>query len=151
MCRIGSSTPKLLLIRTVLYYGKILKVFVKDMVCTSFCNLKEVDELLTTVKQLVENCFNGKIVKSSVIGIISPYLKQKELIRQKCERFEGITIGSAETFQAKERPIIIISTVRTGGNCGFLSDARVREFSLFSFLFTFFHSFFKFFFRDSMS
>lgn len=53
------------------------------------------------------------------------------MIRETCQSNgiavgkDGITIGSVESFQGKERPIIIVSTVRTNGALGFVQDERV--------------------------
>lgn len=63
------------------------------------------------------------------IGIVSPYRAQCDEIKYACERngITGITIGSAETFQGQERPIIIVSTVRTNEHLGdFVKNEKVR-------------------------
>lgn len=62
------------------------------------------------------------------IGIISPYKKQCKKIRAACRNhyWDGIQIGSVEVFQGKEKPIIIVSTVRSDGrNIGFLDNPKV--------------------------
>lgn len=44
-----------------------------------------------------------------------------------CQRegINDITVGTAEIFQGKEKPVIILSTVRSAGELGFVSDPRV--------------------------
>lgn len=64
---------------------------------------------------------------SLFLGIISPYRAQCDLIRELCETDDltGITVGTAETFQGQERPVIIVSTVRRKLDLGFVKDERV--------------------------
>lgn len=38
---------------------------------------------------------------------------------------EDVTVGTAEIFQGKEKPIMIISTVRSDGKLGFVAEERV--------------------------
>lgn len=40
------------------------------------------------------------------------------------EKLTGIEVGSVEQFQGKEKPVIIISTVRKGG-IGFMQEREV--------------------------
>lgn len=61
------------------------------------------------------------------IGIISPYRRQCEELSDKCKElgYDGIQIGSVEVFQGQERPIIIVSTVRSKmNNLGFLDSKK---------------------------
>lgn len=52
---------------------------------------------------------------------------QCRLLKIECEKIQAneIVIGTAEVFQGQERPIIIISTVRTDEALGFVKDTRV--------------------------
>lgn len=67
------------------------------------------------------------------IGIISPYRAQCRMLEVACQQNKivtgtsGVAIGTAEQFQGQERPIIIISTVRTNDNLGFTNDERVSS------------------------
>lgn len=64
------------------------------------------------------------------------------MITQFCRgrKWNDITVGTAETFQGKEKPVMIVSTVRAGGKyLGFVNDPQVCGFScsdLLSVLFT---------------
>lgn len=72
---------------------------------------------------------NGKMISQSDIGIVTPYKMQRRCIAQACHRhnLNDITIGTAEVFQGQEKPIMIVSTVRSGGNkLGFVNNPRVR-------------------------
>lgn len=66
-----------------------------------------------------------------ILGIVSPYRAQCEMIKVECEHKNipigsaGITIGTAEVFQGQERAVVIVSTVRTDKQLGFVSDHRV--------------------------
>lgn len=42
-----------------------------------------------------------------------------------CKWNAEIAIGTAEIFQGQEKDVIIISTVRTNGEIGFVKDERV--------------------------
>ncbi|XP_064632903.1 uncharacterized protein LOC135491148 [Lineus longissimus] len=69
------------------------------------------------------------------IGIITPYRKQVEKIRLLIDKLdmERVKVGSVEEFQGQERPVMIISTVRSHSrlvafdqkfNLGFLSNPK---------------------------
>lgn len=62
------------------------------------------------------------------IGVVSPYKAQCQLLQAECGKVgaANVTIGTAEIFQGQERPIIIVSTVRTDGEIGFVAEPRVR-------------------------
>ncbi|EIW74342.1 P-loop containing nucleoside triphosphate hydrolase protein [Coniophora puteana RWD-64-598 SS2] len=56
------------------------------------------------------------------IGIISPYHAQRYAINDLCG-WEGLKIGTVESFQGQERRVIIVSTVRTR-RLGFMSEPQ---------------------------
>lgn len=96
----------------------------------SWYNNAEVDEVYRTIKQLLPPNSNKNGLKSitqSDIGVVTPYRKQRHKISQKLRRFnlEDVTVGTAEIFQGKEKPIMIISTVRSNGDLGFVAEERV--------------------------
>lgn len=94
---------------------------------TSSYNTAEVDMVMNYVRKILGRSWNNRTVCCSDIGIISPYRSQCNRIRAACENgFEEIMVGSAEIFQGKEKPIILVSTVRTTDvSIGFVKDPRV--------------------------
>lgn len=48
------------------------------------------------------------------IGVITPYVRQVYKIRDRLRKngFDNVEVGTTETFQGREKRIIIISTVR---------------------------------------
>lgn len=96
----------------------------------SWFNEAEVNEVYNTIKQLLppNSTKNGlKSITQKDIGVVTPYRKQRHKISQKLRRFnlEDVTVGTAEIFQGKEKPIMIISTVRSNGALGFVAEERV--------------------------
>lgn len=96
----------------------------------SWYNETEVNEVLRIVKFLLppHAMKNGlRRIAETDIGIVTPYRKQRRLIAKQLRRFhfKDVRVGTAETFQGNEKPVIIISTVRTNGVLGFLSDPKV--------------------------
>lgn len=76
-----------------------------------------------------ENGFGKMPIKQSDIGIVAPYKLQCKLLASACRKrnFNDVTVGTAEIFQGQERPVMIISTVRTNKELGFVKDPRVSE------------------------
>lgn len=92
-------------------------------------NQKEVEIVIDYIKKLLANDGTSKkAIAQSDIGVVTPYKLQCKFIARACRRnnFNNITVGTAEVFQGQERPVMIVSTVRTGGTLGFLKDPRVR-------------------------
>ena len=81
----------------------------------SFFNPEEVAMTVKYVKQILD--LKANKIKAKEIGIISPYRRQVEKLREqlysKGPEFRDITIGSTEEFQGQERRVIIISCVRS--------------------------------------
>lgn len=105
----------------------------------SWFNDTEVNEVYNTIKQLLppQSRKHGlKSITQSDIGVVTPYRKQRHKIIQKLRRYnlEDVTVGTAEIFQGKEKPIMIISTVRSDGKLGFVYEERVCLRFLFSFI-----------------
>ncbi|XP_078595010.1 putative helicase MOV-10 [Branchiostoma floridae x Branchiostoma japonicum] len=80
----------------------------------SFFNVQEVAAVADYVEKLLQKR-GGIKVKEDHIGIISPYRRQVQKIRQalKLRRRGEIKVGSVEEFQGQERLVIIVSTVRS--------------------------------------
>ncbi|XP_055384594.1 putative helicase mov-10-B.1 [Condylostylus longicornis] len=87
----------------------------QDMYSHSLFNLKEVNIVMEYVKKLMYFHINGRKIKEEDIGVISPYRKQNIIIREELNKrkWYKIATGSVETFQGQEKPVIIISTVRS--------------------------------------
>lgn len=69
-------------------------------------------------------------IQQGDIGIISPYRKQCEELVERCQQhnWNDIQIGAVEVFQGQEKPIIIVSTVRSQmNNIGFLNSKKVNS------------------------
>ena len=86
----------------------------KEQSSPSFFNVEEVIIVRDYIKQLLDMKDNK--VKPSEIGVIAPYRRQVQKIRQilrKNNLDKDIMVGSTEEFQGQERRIIIVSTVRS--------------------------------------
>ncbi|XP_048065716.1 putative helicase mov-10-B.1 isoform X1 [Megalobrama amblycephala] len=110
----------------------------------SFFNTSEIDIIVDYLKKLLLTQAKKGIAKISPkeIGIIAPYRKQVEKIRQalritrelkSCTGIEELKVGSVEEFQGQERKVIIVSTVRSSKelftldetfNIGFLKNEK---------------------------
>lgn len=139
------SHPDVLKLPNQMFYDNELKVFADQLVRESFCrwdelpkqgfpiifhgvegqdereeqspsffNKSEIEIVVDYVKKAMEKR-GGQKLKQSDIGVISPYRKQVQKLRQvlKKRRYDDIKVGSVEEFQGQERMVIIISTVRS--------------------------------------
>lgn len=90
--------------------------------------MKEVHAVIDYIKELLSLELKGRKVTQADIGVVVPYKLQSKIIKRICCRINlnDITIGTAEVFQGQEKPVMIVTTVRTDGQLGFLNDARVR-------------------------
>ncbi|XP_068619032.1 putative helicase mov-10-B.1 isoform X2 [Battus philenor] len=87
----------------------------------SFFNEKELDMLKKYVKALV----NEHKVSPKDIGVIAPYIRQVYKMKAWLisSQYGEIEVGTVESFQGKEKRVILVSTVRA--NCQLLDfDAR---------------------------
>lgn len=95
----------------------------------SYYNIEEAKTVVGIIEKLLAGEWNGRKLTQSDIGIVSPYAEQCRRIGDQCNsKGLAVVIGSAEVFQGQERPVIIISTVRTGlaiENLGFVANDRV--------------------------
>ncbi|KAK2465578.1 hypothetical protein APHAL10511_002470 [Amanita phalloides] len=91
-------------------------IFGKDEREASSPSYFNVDEV-TQVKQYVRNLRSDNRYPTTEddIGIITPYYAQSRKIKKALLKIHaaGIKVGSVEEFQGQERPVIIISTVRS--------------------------------------
>lgn len=91
-------------------------------------NLVEQTVVLSYIEKLLNGKWNGREVGLEQIGVVSPYSKQCSMIKNKCDErgYDRITVATAEIFQGQERHVMIVSTVRCGGNeMGFVANALV--------------------------
>lgn len=105
----------------------------QEVVSKSFYNEMEVDNVIKWIQKLIRIKLNGKPISRREIGVIAPYTAQCNRIREDLYNngIEDITVGTAEVYQGQERRVIIISTVRTDDNLGFVRNSQVRQFKLF--------------------
>lgn len=94
----------------------------------SFYNPDEMKAVLIHIRKLLDCKMTGMGFTDKDIGIVSPYRSQCDRLRTMCKaaKYDNITVGTAEVFQGQERPIMVISTVRTGGKLGFMTE-KVRQ------------------------
>lgn len=88
-------------------------------------------EEVNAVMEFVNMLLNTDTITQSDIGIVSPYKLQCKIIKQHCQKnnYKEIMIGSAEVFQGQEKPVMIVSTVRSGHKSAlgdFLQNPQVR-------------------------
>ncbi|XP_077974074.1 putative helicase mov-10-B.1 [Styela clava] len=109
----------------------------KEKSSPSYFNPEEVKVVGDYVKKLLDIRGMRKM-KPCDIGIVTPYRKQVEKIRNKIKN-PNIDVGSVEVFQGQERLVIIISTVRSSKegltddaifHLGFLCDPKRFNVSL---------------------
>lgn len=84
----------------------------------SYYNPKEKELVVEIVKELMHSQ-----IKADDIAIISPYKAQSEILRKALKEIE---IDTVDSFQGREKEIVIISLVRSNsyGSIGFLKDFR---------------------------
>ncbi|XP_073813654.1 uncharacterized protein isoform X2 [Musca autumnalis] len=98
-----------------------------DKKSPSLYNPDEVEIVMEYVKDLMYFGIDGKPLKQTDIGIISPYKKQYLSIRDELNlrKWHDIATGSVEIFQGQEKDVIITSFVRSGTeSLGFLESKR---------------------------
>lgn len=90
--------------------------------------MDEVKLVIHFMKRIMSQLWKGRRINQTDIGVVAPYSDQCKAIQWECRQngFDNISVGSAEVFQGQERPIMIISTVRTDGRLGFVEDPRVN-------------------------
>lgn len=84
----------------------------------SIFNMMEVSVVLYYINKLVRS--NNKVlVKPEDIGVIAPYARQVYKLRREFKRrsdLSKIEVGTTETFQGREKRVIIVTTVRSQTN-----------------------------------
>ena len=95
---------------------------------TSLFNNGEIKMVRLYVNWLIKDGVGGQKVDKKDIRIVTPYkLQQKKLIYA-LRHHKGVEVGSDECYQGREKKIIIISTVKSGGKVKTLnSEKRLNE------------------------
>uniref|UniRef100_A0A1Q3EWY7 Uncharacterized protein n=1 Tax=Culex tarsalis TaxID=7177 RepID=A0A1Q3EWY7_CULTA len=99
----------------------------RDKGSASMANVQEAKRVASYVEDILWNGINGKKIAQNSIGIISPYACQVRFLKEllKSRGRNDIEVGSTEQYQGREKAIMIISTVRSGGNgVGFLANSK---------------------------
>ncbi|XP_030381830.1 helicase MOV-10 isoform X2 [Scaptodrosophila lebanonensis] len=93
---------------------------------TSTINTLEVKVLKWYVQRLFLNGIKGACVQQKDIGIIAPYAAQVRLLKESMIKlgYHDIEVGCVEAYQGREKPIILVSLVRSFFNLGFLRNPR---------------------------
>jgi helicase MOV-10 len=88
------------------------------------------------VEDLLKGGPSREPVQQKDIGILAPYIRQVYKLKAKLKHktWENIEVGTTETFQGREKRVIIVSTVRSNRNLldldskfklGFVANAKV--------------------------
>lgn len=108
-------------------------VEVKDIEGSSLYNLAEVEQVAEYVKHLLSFEFSStRKIKQDEIGIATPYIAQVKRLVDRMKDLPKIDIGTTEFFQSREKPIMIISAVRTKSveSIEFLDNPRVSSLAI---------------------
>ncbi len=75
-------------------------------------------------REVLDQIFNARgSIAAENVGIIAPCDAQKALLRKLMP--ESLAIASVDSFQGQEKELIVLSTVRAGGDgIGFVGDYR---------------------------
>lgn len=86
----------------------------KELESFSLYNDAEVEQIFRYVDNLLAIGLNfGIKIKEADIGVASPYLAQVRKITEQLKKFPAISVGTPEFFQGREKPVMIISAVKT--------------------------------------
>ncbi|XP_038111696.1 putative helicase MOV-10 [Culex quinquefasciatus] len=120
--------------RTVpLIFHHVVGEMKQDENSSSMYNEQEAEQVLSYVEIIMNDGICGKKLEQTAIGIITPYASQvrylKDLLNMR--GWKDIEVGSTEQYQGREKPIMLMSTVRTGSkSVGFLADPKRLNVSL---------------------
>ncbi|XP_052888528.1 putative helicase MOV-10 [Anopheles moucheti] len=108
-------------------FHSVIGYMQQDSITLSYWNVQEANKVYEYVQLLMKDGINGRIMQQEDIGVVTPYSKQTEFLKNGLALlgFDNIEVGSAEQYQGREKPVIIISTVRSNRTTiGFLADPR---------------------------
>lgn len=106
---------------TGVYFNRVRDGRCEQGESKSWSNLKEANAIIRILELLI--C---KGIRKCDIGIITPYMDQVNLIRNKMRSGTNVTVGTVDSFQGQERSVILISTVRSDkeAGIGFVGDRK---------------------------
>lgn len=94
---------------------------------TSSYNKQEAEVLCWYLMKLLKEGIGGGVqVQREDIGIVSPYLAQCKLLTKMLRQLDirNVKVGSVESYQGREKPIIIVSMVTSFKSPRFLSNPQ---------------------------
>jgi hypothetical protein len=94
----------------------------KDENDFSSYNEGEIETVLRYVIKLIKFGIGDKKITAEDIGVVTPYKAQSEKLKKVLPK--DVEVGTTEYFQGREKLIMIISTVKSKADIGFLADAR---------------------------
>ncbi|KAH8321921.1 hypothetical protein KR067_009822, partial [Drosophila pandora] len=99
----------------------------RELQTTSSYNRLEAQVVCWYVKRILNDGLGkGMKVSQEDIGIVAPYTAQGKLLTQmlNSQGHGSVEVGSVETYQGREKPIIIASLVRSFSSMGFMRNPR---------------------------
>lgn len=103
----------------------------KELHGASLFNIAEVEQVFQYVNNLITlGLKSGLKIKPEQIGVASPYSAQVRKLTERLKEYPTVDIGTTEFFQGREKPIMIISAVKTkrmSTKADFLDNPRVRR------------------------
>ncbi|XP_047369408.1 putative helicase mov-10-B.1 isoform X1 [Vespa velutina] len=100
---------------------------------SSVYNLQEISIAMKYLRLLLNKKFGTLKIKQNHIGIVAPFRQQQIKINMELKKrnWENINVGTVETYQGREKEIIILTTVRSRRfmhdgkqHIGFLSNKK---------------------------
>ncbi|XP_058813019.1 putative helicase MOV-10 [Topomyia yanbarensis] len=110
-----------------MFFHSIRGITEKDAHSSSLYNRQEADQIIFYLKKIFSEGICDRTVGQHEVGIISPYTKQVLLIKTLCKNngWDNVEVGSTEQYQGREKPIMLISTVRSAtATVGFLNNEK---------------------------
>ncbi|KAL9921358.1 mov10 RISC complex RNA helicase isoform 1-T2 [Glossina fuscipes fuscipes] len=98
----------------------------KDKRSGSCFNNRELQVSMELLESLLITGIDGRQVEQTDIAIISPYKQQCERIKKQLreKQWTDVEIGTVNSFQGREKHIVIISLVRSFTSLGFVDEPK---------------------------
>ncbi|XP_055599080.1 putative helicase MOV-10 [Uranotaenia lowii] len=119
--------PELPSLKFPIIFESTMGRLARDKISTSYYNKKEIDMVTFYLQKIISCGINDRPIQQTDIGIVSPYRKQCLELKQMCQQrgWNDIQVGSVESFQGREKAIMILTTVRSGtSGVGFLNNVK---------------------------